>query len=76
MSASQLFKLKEEKYGSKQKYDAGGWFAVRESMKMWKIWKYENIVTELMSDDGLLWENIGKYEQYKSIKISMKIWKY
>ena len=28
------------------------------SIKMWKIWKNENIVTELMSDDGLLW----KYE--------------
>ena len=49
MSAPQLFKLKEGKYGSKQKCDAGGWFAVRESvtnMKNMKVWKYSDRTDE------------------------------
>ena len=43
MSASQLFKLKEEKYGSKQKYDAAVMVCCEISGKVWKYGKYKNM---------------------------------
>ena len=49
------------------------------SIKMWKIWKNENIVTELMNDDGFnrntvkVWTNSDKTDDGLMWE---KVWKY